>query len=144
MSAMSDILENRLLDHVFRGITYTPPAAMFVALMTAAANDTGGGTEVTGGNYSRLSVTCNSTNWTNSQASGTGASTGTDGTIENGVTFTFPTPSAGWGTVVSCAVYDASSGGNLLWYGTLNTSKVINSGDVVDFPAGTLSFQIDN
>lgn len=144
MSALSDFLESKLIDHVFRGVAYTAPATMYVGLLTAAPTDTGGGTEVSGGSYARVAVTSNSTNWANTQASGSGASSGTDGTIENLTTITFPTPSGSWGTVLAVGVYDASTGGNLLWYTTLSVSKTISSGDLVDFPASSLSFQIDN
>ena len=54
------------------------------------------------------------------------------------------TPTAGWGTVTSFGVYDAATGGNLLFFGTLSISKTINQGDTVTFPAASLSVQIDN
>jgi hypothetical protein len=145
MSAMSDYLEGKLIDHIFRGLSYTAPTTMYLGLLTAAPSDTGGGTEVTGGSYARLSVTSGTTNWSNTQNSGTGASTGTNGTTQNLLTLTWsPSPTAGWGTVVAVGVYDALTTGNLLWYTTLTVSKTINSGDVVDFPAGSLTFQVDN
>jgi hypothetical protein len=145
MSALSDYLENKLVDHVFRALSFSAPATMYVGLFTAAPSDTGGGTEVSGNAYARVSVTSGTTNWSNTQNSGTGASTGTGGTTQNLTTFTFPTPTpSGWGTVVAVGVFDASSAGNLLWYTTLTTSKLINAGDVVDFPAASLTFQVDN
>lgn len=144
MAALSDYLENKLIDHILRGTSFTAPSNVYVGLLTAAPSDTGGGTEVSGGSYARVTVACNGTNWTNSQASGTGVSSGTDGTVENGAAISFPTPSAGWGTVTHFGVYDASSSGNLLFYAALTTSKTINSGDTVSFAIGALSFQVDN
>lgn len=144
MAALSDYLENKLVDHLLRGTPFTAPASTFVGLLTAALNDAGGGTEVTGGSYARVEVASGTSAWNNTQGNTTGASTGTDGTVENAATITFPTPSAGWGTVTHFGVYDAATGGNLLFYAPLTTSKTINSGDAVTFPAGTLSFQIDN
>lgn len=144
MAALSDYLENKILDHVLRATAFTAPATVYVGLLTAAPSDTGGGTEVSGGSYARVAVTSGTAAWNNTQGNTTGASTGTDGTVENAATITFPTPSAGWGTVTHFAVYDAASAGNLLFYAALTTSKTINSGDAVSFAAGALSLQIDN
>ena len=146
MSALSDYLENKIIDHVFRATAYTAPATMYVGLLTAAPSDTGGGTEVSGNAYARVAVTNGLTAWAGTQSAGsTTASSGTGGTTSNNAVITFPTPTpSGWGTVVAVGVYDASTAGNLLWYTTLTVSKTINAGDVVDFPAASLTFQIDN
>lgn len=142
MSAFSDYLENRILDHILRATPYTAPATTFIGLLTAAPSDAGGGTEVSGGGYARAAVTSGTSTWNNTQGNTTGASTGTDGTIENAVTITFPTPTAGWGTVTHFGVYDAPTGGNLLFYAPLTTAKTINTGDTVSFAAGALSLQL--
>ena len=145
MSAMSDYLENKLIDQIFRGQAFTFPGTLYVGLLTAAPSDTGGGTEVSGNAYARVAVTNSLANWAGSQGAGTTvASSGTTGTTSNNGTITFPTPSAGWGTVVAFGIYDASSAGNLLFYGTLSISKTINTGDTVTFPAAALSIQLDN
>ena len=49
-------LETELLDFAFTTGTATRPTAWYVALYTAAPNDAGGGTEVSGGAYARQSV----------------------------------------------------------------------------------------
>jgi hypothetical protein len=145
MSALSDYLENRVLDAVFRGQALPTLTTMYVGLFTATPSDTGGGTEVTGGSYARVAVTSSLANWAGTQAAAsTVASSGTGGTTSNNATITFPTPTAGWGSVVGIGVFDASTSGNLLWYSTLTVSKTINTGDIVDFPAASLTFQIDN
>lgn len=145
MAALSDYLENKILDHILRATAFTAPVTTYVGLLTAAPNDTGGGTEVTGNAYARVAITSGTAAWNNTQGNTTGASTGTDGTIENAAVVTFPTPTpAGWGTVTHFAVYDAATAGNMLFYGALTASKVINAGDAVSFAAGALSLQIDN
>ncbi|HEY9647564.1 MAG TPA: hypothetical protein V6C88_14405 [Chroococcidiopsis sp.] len=135
MAGFSDYAEGKILDHVFGAVTYTPPATLYIALFTTTPNvETGAsGTEVTGGNYSRVAVTNNATNWP--AASG--------GSKSNGTQINFPTPSAGWGTVVGFGVYDASSAGNMLGAAALTASKVINSGDPVYFPASSLTVALD-
>lgn len=145
MAAMSDYLENKLIDQIFRAQAFTFPGTLHVALLTAAPSDTGGGTEVSGGAYARVAVTNSLANWAGTQSAGsTVASSGTTGTTSNNGTITFATPTASWGTVTHFGIYDASTGGNLLFFGALTVSKTINIGDTVSFPAGTLSIQIDN
>lgn len=144
MAALSDYLENKIVDHILRATAFTAPATVYVGLLTAAPSDTGGGTEVSGGSYARVGITSATTAWNGTHGTTTGASSGTDGTIENASAVNFTTPTAGWGTVTHFGVYDASTAGNLLFYAALTTSKTINSGDTVSFAAGALSLQIDN
>lgn len=131
MSAMSDYLEGELIKHIFRTGSFTKPSVLAVALFTAAPNDAGGGTEVSGNNYSRASLNPLDANWA-APAAG-------NGVTSNSSAINFATPSgAGWGLVTHFGIYDATSAGNLLFHGALTTSKTINSGDTVSFPAGTL------
>jgi hypothetical protein len=145
MAAMSDYLENKLIDYLFRGQSFTTPTGLYVGLLTAAPSDTGGGTEVSGNGYARQNLAPSLTNWAGTQAAAsTVASSGTSGTTSNNSAITFPSPSASWGTVTHFAIYDALTSGNLLFYGSLTISKTINQGDTVSFPAAALSVQIDN
>lgn len=142
---MSDYLENKLIDHVFRGQAYTAPSTIYFALFTSSCSDSAGGTEVTGGSYARASLAASLANWAGTQSAGsTVASSGTSGTTSNNGVVTFATPSAGWGTVTHLGIYDAVSSGNLLICRALTVSKTINSGDTVTFPAASFTFQIDN
>lgn len=141
--ALSDYLENKLIDHLFRATAYTAPGTWYVALFTSSCSDSAGGTEVSGGSYARASL-ASGTGWANTQDSGTGASTGTGGTTKNVGAINFATPSAGWGTVTHWGLYDASSSGNLLVCSALTVSKTINNGDTVSFAAGALTVQVDN
>lgn len=129
----SNFLENELLDHVLGAATYTPPATVYIALFTAAPTDAGGGTEVSGGSYARVSVTNNDTNWP--AASG--------GIKNNGTEITFPTASANWGTIVAMGIFDAASGGNLLFWGDLSQSVVIDTSDTFTFPIGNVEITED-
>lgn len=144
--ALSDYLENKLIDHVFRGVPYTAPTTIYVELYTSACNDSARGTEVSGGSYARGSLVASVANWaaTNGATTTTNPSTGTGGTTSNNVAITFATPSAGWGIVTHVGLSDASTAGNMLVCITLTTSKTINSGDTVSFPISSLTNQIDN
>lgn len=137
---LSDYVENNAVDYIFRAQTWTIAANFFVGLSTAACSDSSVGTEVTGGSYARVSVARSLANWAGTQSAGsTTASTGTGGQTSNNNAITFPTPSAGWGTVTHFFISDAASGGNLIICHALTTSKTINSGDSVSFAAAALT-----
>lgn len=146
MAAMTDYLENKLIDQLFRGQAYTFPSTLYVGLLTAAPADGTAGTEVSGGSYARVAVASSLANWAGTQSTGsTTASTGTTGTTSNNASVTFPAPTAAWGVATHFGIWDAASGGNLLIYAPLTANKTINNQDGAPyFPAGTLSFQIDN
>jgi len=137
---MSNYLENKIVDQLFRGQSAPTTTTLYVGLLTAAPNDAGGGTEVSGGSYARVAVTSSLANWAGTQSAGsTTASTGTGGQTSNNTAITFPTPTAGWGTVTHFGIYDAATGGNLLFHGALTIAKTINQADTVTFPAASLS-----
>jgi hypothetical protein len=124
--AMTTFTANELLDHLFSNATYTGPANITTALYTAAPSDAGGGTEVTGGSYARVSQTNNATNWP--AASG--------GSKSNATAMTFPTATADWGTVTHVGLFDGST--NLLMWGALVASRVVKNGDIFAFAATKL------
>lgn len=156
MAALSDYLENKLIDWLLRGQAIgitgasagagSGPTTVYVGLLTAAPSDSGGGTEVSGGSYARVAVTSSLANWAGTQSAGsTTASSGTGGTTSNNNAITFPAPTANWGVVTHMGIYDAASGGNLLVYAALTASKTVNNGDAApSFAAAALTFQLDN
>lgn len=145
MAALSDFLENKLIDHILRGQPYTAPTTVYVALFTAPPTDAAGGTEVSGGGYARVAIASSLANWAGTQGAGTvTSSTGTSGTTSNNAVITFPQSSASWGTIVGFGIFDALTGGNMLIFGGLTASVAVPSGVTASFAAGQLSFQIDN
>lgn len=145
-ASMSDYLENKLIDFVLRGQTFTAPTTVYYALATSAGSDSACGTEVSGGSYARVGVASSLANWAGTQAAAsTTASSGTSGTTSNNTVVTFAGPTGNWGVVVEYCVFDAASAGNLLWRAALTASKTINNGDSApSFAAGAATFQIDN
>ena len=148
MANASNFLENHIIDWFFRaqalGITggtagaNSGPANLYVGLCTSAPTEAGSYTEVTGGSYTRATVASGLSAWRSTQGN-TAVSTGTGGATTNNATIPFPTPSAPWGTVSHFIICDASAGGNMLFYGTLQNSRNITAGQDVSFPAGTLT-----
>lgn len=121
MSAMSDYLEGQIRAHIFRTASFTKPTVLAIGLFTAAPSDSGGGTEVSGGSYARVSLNPLDANWT--------APDSTGGLTANASAITFPSPTGNWGTITHFGIFDATSAGNLLFWGALTTSRIVNSGD---------------
>ncbi len=163
MSAASNYLEDKLLDHVLNfgngsltvgsGRGYTPPATVYVALfadsgsgVAAALESNTSGTdatskfgyyEINNGSYARQSIT-----FANAGAS-------TTGTISSNATVSFPVATANYQTpgstgqvVTHLALMDASTSGNVLFYGALTTSKTVSSGDQFTISSGNLSISL--
>ena len=140
MSAMSDYLENKLVDHILRNTAFTMPTTIYVGLYTAAPSDAGGGTEVTGGSYARVQVGPSVSAWLSTNGTTSGASSGTGGVTSNAADITFPAPSANWGVVTHFGIFDAITTGNLIMWAALTASKTVNSGDAAPkFLAGALT-----
>lgn len=146
MAALSDYMENILVDVLFRGQVLTLPASLYVGLFQSAGSDVAPGTEVNGGGYARVAVPRTLAAWAGTQAAGsTALSSGSGGQTSNNTDILFPLPTAAWGTVTHFGIFDAASGGNMLIHGPLSASKIINAGDNAPlFPAAALVYTIDN
>jgi len=142
---ISDYLENKLIDALFRGQPFEMPKMMYVGLAVTEGTDAACGTEVEGGNYARVGVHASLTNWAGTQAPrSTTPSSGTGGTTSNNMPITFPTPTSTWGKVVEFCVFDAPVGGNLLFRAPLMTKIMVKKHDVApSFPVGGMTHQID-
>lgn len=146
MSAMSNYLENKLVDHLFRGISFSAPSSMYLALYTSAPSDAGGGTEVTGGSYDRVNYSPSYSAWkgTNNETTNT-PSAGSNGTTTNADPITFPAPTGDWGHITHFGILDANTSGNLYFWGALSIPKTVNNGDAApSFAASALTIQLDN
>lgn len=128
MSAMSDYLENEILDHILATGSYTAPTAVYVGLSTASFADDNSGTELSGSGYARVAATF---------------SAASSGTTSNSGAIEFPAATGSWGTVSHFGIFDASTTGNLLIHGAFTASKVIASGDILKISAGDLDVSAD-
>ena len=135
MSAMSDYLEGEVIKHIFRTGSFTKPTVLAVALCTAATSDSQTGATITevanAGAYARTVLNPLDANWT---------APGVGGLTDNAAEITFPTATAGWGTVTHIAICDSATwgAGNVLLHGALTVSKTVNSGDTFKFAIGAL------
>lgn len=129
-----NVLENSLLNHTFGGTVYTPATTLYVGLSTANPTDTGSFTgECTGGSYGRVAIDNDKTTWTVSST----------GSLSNAISILFDTATASWGTVTYFFLATASTGGSMVAYGALNTSKTIDTGDTALFNVGDLTISLD-
>lgn len=136
MSAASNYLENKVLDHVLTATSYTAPGTRYLALFNntsgnAAANLEAGTlsdeVSTSGTAYNRKAVTF---------AAASGGSSATNATV------TFDAATASWGSITHVAVMDASSSGNVLFWGAVTTAKTIDSGDTFQVTSGNLTISL--
>ena len=117
MSAMSNYLELKFLDHFLGTASTSAPSTVYLSLHTADPTDAGSGAEVStsSSGYVRKAIAFS--------AASSGSATNS-GAVE------FDTATSSWGTITHIGIWDASSSGNLLFYGALSASKAIASGDI--------------
>ena len=127
--SFSNYLETKVLDHVFGATAYTAPSTLYLALHTANPAEDASGAEVStsGTAYARAEV----------------AFTTSGNTTSNTAAVEYSTATANFGTVSHVAVWDASTGGNMLAYAALTSSKTIETGDVFRVPTGDLDITLD-
>jgi predicted 2-oxoglutarate/Fe(II)-dependent dioxygenase YbiX len=127
----SDYTENKVVDHTLGTTAWTMPAAVSLGLFTTNPNfETGAsGTEASGGGYARLAIAFNPS--VGGATSNTASHVWTVGTDIAAGTYT------GWG------VFDAASGGNLLFGDTFGAGKVLTTaGDTLTFAIGAVTYSL--
>ena len=125
--SLTNAFETETLEWLFTTTGVTRPTAWYVGLYTVAPTDSGGGTEVSGYAYTRVSATLSVTG----------------DTATNGSALEWAAATGTWGTVVAVGIFDASTAGNLIAYGNLTTSKTITTGDVFRISTGNLDITLD-
>lgn len=125
--SFSNTYETNVLTWALTNSAVTRPTSWYIGLFTTDPGETGSGTEVSGGSYARTAVTF----------------TVTGDTASNSADVEFAAATASWGTVTHLAVFDASTGGNIIAYGALSTSKAIGTGDIFRVAAGDLDITLN-
>ena len=64
------------------------------------------------------------------------------GIVKNGAAISFPESITDWGVMKYYTVYDAQTGGNLLFYGPLTASRSVEPNTVITIRTGELSIQL--
>jgi hypothetical protein len=121
--ALSDYLADKILDHTLRGITYTSPTDIYMALFTNVPNSDGtGGTEVAGGSYARQVMSF---------------ADPAVGAIANDSSMSF-TGMPGC-VLEGAALYDAVSGGHMLYFGFYSSPRRVTAGATEDVLPGDVT-----
>ena len=124
MAAKKETLANAFLNAALRGATYTGSTTVYCALFTTAPTAVTAGVEVAGGGYMRMLVTFH---------------VAVAGATANVSAITFPPATAPWGNVMAAVLFDASTGGNQLYFGNLAVPKTVSIGDQLSFAAEALA-----
>lgn len=123
-------LSDKILDHIFLTTAYTVPDGIHVALYSVAPTKAGGGTELSGDNYSRVQHDT----W----------DAGASGATENTGAISFDSATgSNWDTAVAFGIFDSATSGNLLAWGDLTVEKQVLVGDSAEFAIGSLDISID-
>jgi hypothetical protein len=119
-SGLSQYAMSHLIDHVNGKTAFTMPAAVAMALCTAAPTSTSTGATITEANYTgyaRMAIA----------AAGFNAATAaTPSVATNAGAITFGNCTAGTSTLLGFALCDSATlaAGNMLWYGTLTSVTI--------------------
>lgn len=126
-SEFSNYYKSWIIDKMLRNQAFTVPTAIYLALYTVAPTAAGGGTEVSGGAYTRQVVALDAAS---------------NGVTANTSEIAFTTSTAAWGTIVAFSIFDADTEGNLLMWGAITVEKVMTSGDTFKVAAGDLDLTV--
>lgn len=125
--AISNYLEKKVLSLLVENTSFTPPSTVYCGLFTAFTTSADGDTytEVStiGTGYARQPVTF---------------SVPSLSATSNTATFDFPVATANYGTVTYFGVFDAFTGGNVLYWGSVSNATAVNTGQQFEVQAGQL------
>lgn len=135
MSAASNYLENKVLDHVLKNTAYTQPSNLYIGLFTGSALS-----NLEAGTLSN-EVSTSGTAYARKAVSFGNASSGS---ASNSATVTFDAATADWGTITAIAIMDGATVGadNVLFYGNLTTAKLIENGDTLQFVTNNVTVSL--
>lgn len=128
MSQFSNYLAGKLADHSLGVSTYTPPSTLYIGLFINNPGKDDSGIEVSGNGYARQSISFNASS---------------DGVAKNSSTVVFTASGGSFGTVTHFALFDSVAGGNMLYFGMLGESRLINDGETVTFNPSTITVTLE-
>ena len=108
------------------------PEKYYIGLSTTAPNIGGTGVSepLSGAGYSRIELK--------------DLSAPENGVITNTQSIEFDESTASWGTITHFVIFDAPTGGNLLMYGALSSSRTVEPQTVMTIKSGYLNLSTQN
>ena len=137
MAGFSDAVENKIMDHMYRAVTFTPAQPSFLALTTSAVNETNTSANITEANYTgyaRLSI---------ASAAYTAAASGE---VHNSAQQTFAACTGGTSTVIGwavCSVAATAGAGDVYHFGTCTSTVISTTQTPATINASALSLSLD-
>ena len=142
MAGFSVYLDNKLIDHVFKGTTYSSPTK-YLALFTSStgldtnSNFVNNELSSAAGSYSRLSLP--NSIWSSAE----------EGVTKNTSELAFEIATTLWGEVTHVGIMDSAEGGNCLAWGALSNpitgmeeGRTIETGDQLIIRANALTVKL--
>jgi hypothetical protein len=134
----SNYMAEDCLEEFVQGQTRVRPSPHYWALSTTTPSADGSNfTEPSSGGYGRTTISNPGNVFPTSPTMGDPTTYTTNANIP------FASPTGSWGTVTYWGIFDASSGGNLLFFGQLDSSANVQSGDTVRFLSGDLTVTME-
>lgn len=124
------------------GGTCNSPPSTWISLYYTNPGDDDSGSEITGGDYSRIEVRDANADTLASWAAASDNSVTNTGSIQDASGTVF-TASGAWKTINYYGIHDASSSGNLLFYIDLNTTATLASAETYTISDGDLEVTLD-
>ena len=124
---MSDWLEPQFLDHLLGVSAFSAPSALYLGLSTDSGGgfgDDGTGTE---SSLARQSISFSAPSNTS---------------ISSSSAIEYPRITGSAETIYGWGVFDAATGGNLLYYGSFPAPTSLSTGDSLTVPAGSVSIGV--
>jgi len=123
----SHYLENKLISATVRGVSYSTPLKVYLALYKTNPTKKDIGIEVTGASYTRPNATF---------------TVPADGVSQNSALVTYAVATTNWGEVGWVGVMDSEVDGNLLYFTELENSKNILTGDQLKFKLNEITLTL--
>lgn len=134
-SGKSQYFASKVMNQVWNATAYSFPGTLYFALWTStlSASSTGSSSgEAAYTGYARVAATCNTTNFPSSSAGSA---------IQNANAVTFASNGgAGSETETYCAVLDASTTGQIIYWGSISSTTIL-AGDTPQINANGMSSQ---
>ena len=121
---------NKVNDHMFGGISFTPPSNFYMALSTTPLSTSGSNcSEPVGAGYARVLIPNDKSHFSYSSS----------GSLTVSGSTTYAISSGSWGTITDLAFFDGLSSGSAWMTTTLTSPYIVQNNTTVSFDANTIT-----
>jgi hypothetical protein len=128
--SLTNFARNKVNDHMFGAVSFTPPTNFYLALSTSTISVTGSNVgEPVGAGYARVLIPNDKSHFSYSSA----------GSLTVSGSTTFAISSGSWGTILDIGMFDGLSSGSLWMYTTLTSPYIVQNNTIISFDANTIN-----